>query len=68
MSVTNNPQHVLKEIFSKPEAQICDLSHNMSILMVSLHNKFGPFGEFGSSNSEAGLNLKYGDNEDLEKE
>ena len=50
------------------EAQVTSISHNRAILMVAQENKFGPFGEFGSSNSEAGLNLKYGDNEDLEKE
>ena len=36
----------------------------MTILMVALENKFGHFGEFGGSNSEARLDGKFGDNKD----
>jgi hypothetical protein len=50
------------------EAQVTDISHNMAILMAALENKFGPFREFGSSNSKVGSDEKYGDNEDPKKE
>jgi hypothetical protein len=35
----------------------------MAILMESLYNRFGTFGEFRISNLEDGLNGKCGDNE-----
>jgi hypothetical protein len=40
----------------------------MVLLMVSLENRFVPFGEVDSSNSKVGSDDKLGDNEDLEKE
>lgn len=38
------------------------------ILMVALESKFGPFGEFGGSNLDIGLDGKSRDNKDLENE
>jgi len=45
---SNNPKDD-SEIFSKLEAEVVDISCNMTILMETLENKFGPFEEFGSS-------------------
>lgn len=44
------------------------MSCNISLVMVDLTNKFGPFGDVGGSNLEVGLGEKSGDNEYLEKE
>jgi len=55
-------------MFSKLEAQVTNISLNMDILMASLENNFGPFKEFGSSNSKHGSDEKYGDNKDPKKE
>lgn len=48
--------------------QVTDISHNMAILMATLQSKFGPFREFGGSNSEATLDGKSRDNKNLERE
>jgi hypothetical protein len=48
------------------EEQVIDISHNMYLLMESLANNFGPFGEVGGSNIEVGMDEKSRDNEDLE--
>jgi len=47
------------------EAQVVDISHNLTILMVTLDRKIKPLGEFGSSNLEASLDGKFGDKEDI---
>ena len=44
--------------FTKMEIQVTKRSHNMSIPMGYLENKFGPFGEFCGSNSEVGSDKK----------
>jgi hypothetical protein len=46
-----NPHDEVIERFMKLEEQVVDISHNMSPLMVALENKFGIFGEVGSSKS-----------------
>ena len=48
----NNPWDEVEEIFLHLEPQVAYISYNMSILMASLENNFGPFGELGISNSE----------------
>jgi hypothetical protein len=53
------------ERFSKLEEQVANISYNMAIVMATLENKFGMFWEFGSCNSEAGLDDKFGDNEPI---
>jgi len=39
------------------EEKITDISHNMALLMASLANNFGPFGDVG------GFNLEFGSDE-----
>jgi hypothetical protein len=51
-SIHNNPWDEAKDIFSKLEEQVVDISHNMTSLMENLENKFGPFGKVGGSNLE----------------
>ena len=53
-----NPWDEIKDIFLKMEGKVTDISHNMSILMLVLENKFGLFKEFGGSNSESVLDEK----------
>jgi hypothetical protein len=65
---SKNPRDESKEIFSKMEAKVTNISHNMSILMLALKNKFGPFREFGISNLRGILDEKSRDKEDREKE
>jgi hypothetical protein len=65
---SNNPRDDSKERFSKLEAQVFDISHNMEILMVSLESKFKPLNEFHSSNLYVGFERKFGDKEEHEKE
>jgi hypothetical protein len=80
-SSRNNPWGEVEERFSKMEGKVVDISCNMSLLMESLKNKFGPlgtvgdsnkqvwtFGEVGGSNTKFGLDEKSRDNEDPEKE
>jgi hypothetical protein len=45
-----------------------DISRNMSLLTISLGNKFGPFRELDGSNSKVGLDEKPRYSEDLENE
>jgi hypothetical protein len=40
---SNNPRGDSKEIFSKQEAQVSNISHNTTILVVALESEFGPF-------------------------
>jgi hypothetical protein len=54
--------------FVKLEEQITYIYDNMTLLMVALEKKFGPFGEVGGSNLEVGLEKKMGDSGDLENE
>ena len=51
-STTITPWDEVEEIFLHLEPQVAYISYNMSILMASLENNFGPFGELGISNSE----------------
>ena len=44
----NNQMEDSKEIFSKKEAHITNIPQNMVILMASLNNKFGHFGDLVS--------------------
>jgi hypothetical protein len=64
----NNPLDETEEIFSKLEEQVVDVSHNMTLLVVALENKFGLLGDVGGFNSEVGLDKKSRDNEDPKKE
>jgi hypothetical protein len=64
----NNPRDDSKKTFSKLKAHVIDISRNMKILMETLERNFGPFKEFGSSNSKHGSDEKYGDNKDPKKE
>jgi hypothetical protein len=67
-SVHNNPQYLAEERFARLEDQVVDISHNMSLLIMALANKFGLFREVGGLNLEIGSDEKWGDNEDPEKE
>ena len=44
--------------FTKIEIQVINISRKMSIFMLDLDRKFGPFGDFGGSNSNIGLEGK----------
>jgi hypothetical protein len=57
-----------EERFVRLEEKVIDISRNMSLLMVALARKLGPFREVGGSNSEIGSDEKSRDNEDPEKE
>ena len=48
------PRDELEEIFTKIESRVTKVSCNMKIFMATLEHKFGPFGEFVSSNLEVG--------------
>ena len=54
--------------FSTLEIEVVDISHKMSIAMATLEREFGPFGDFGGSNSNFGLEGKIEDKSDPEKE
>jgi hypothetical protein len=47
----NNHRDATKERFGKLGDKFINISHNISLLMVALMNKFGPFEEVGGSNS-----------------
>lgn len=57
----------LEERFSNLESQVVQISHNMTIFMVALENKFEPFKQFGDCNSKASSDGKFGDKEDQKK-
>jgi hypothetical protein len=50
-SSDNNTRDEEDEIFTKIEEKVSNISCNMALLMTTLANKFGPFGEVGDSNS-----------------
>ena len=64
----NKATNDYEQRFTKLEIQIIDISFNMSILMVALESKFGPFDDFGGSKSKIGLEGNLEDRDDLEKE
>jgi hypothetical protein len=64
----NNPQDAAEERFVRLEEQVVDISRNMALLMEAVDNKFRPFREVGSSNSEVVSDEKLGDSEDPKKE
>jgi hypothetical protein len=39
-SIHNNPQDPVEEIFVRLEEKVIDISHNMTLLMVALANKY----------------------------
>jgi hypothetical protein len=47
----NNPQDVAEERFTRIEEKVVHISHNMALLLETIENKFGAFGEVGGSNS-----------------
>jgi len=55
----NNLGDDTKKRFSKLEAQVFDMFHNMAILIATLQSKFRPFRDFSSSNKEDGSGRKF---------
>jgi hypothetical protein len=50
--IYNNPLDAAEDIFVRLEEKFVDISHNISLLMAALANKFESFKEFGGSNSK----------------
>jgi hypothetical protein len=67
-SIHNKPRDPAEERFARLEEKVADISRNMSLLVAVLTRNIGLFREFGGLNLQIGLDRKWGDNKDPEKE